>query len=251
MIVISRNILGLQIKNMYYPDLLDDSLLDPKADLIGITQSLSAFAGLTQQETLQVNLLEPREDLFAALARSTRKQVRQGEQNYRLTAEYKTSPTDQDIREFRRFYNRFAKNKKTDKCDAIHEYTMRLLRNSGNLLMTTILDDNQNILCYRVYIVDGKKATALYSASHYRIGENQQRKRSLSIAHRSLKWRNMVYFKEKGFEIYDMGGLSNDENIRKFKFEFGGEVVPVYSGYVTRTIWGKLLLSFRTLKTGR
>ncbi len=251
MISISRKILGITIDNIYFPALLDGTVMDPKVDVIGITQSLSAFAGSTQLDTLQINLLEPGEVLFAALAKATRKQVRQGEQRYMLTADYLDSPTDKDIKEFRRFYNRFAKNKKIPVCNAFHEYTMRLLRNAGHLMITRIVDEERHILCYRVYIIDGKRVTALYSASHYRTAKDQQQKRILSVAHRSLKWRNILYFKGKGFETYDMGGLSNDEQIRKFKFEFGGEVVNVYSGYLSQSFPGKLLLFFRNRRIGR
>ena len=251
MISISRKIFGIKIKNIYFPVQLEGSLLDPQIDLVGITQSLTAFAGSIPLETLQINLLQPSEAIFAAMAKSTRKQLRQGEQRYHLAAEYLDTPTDTDIKEFRRFYNRFAKHKKTATCNAFHEYTMRLLRNAGHLMVTRIVDEDGNILCYRVYILNGKMVTALYSASHYRIGKDQQQKRMLSVAHRSLKWRNIMHFKEKGFEIYDQGGLSNDEHIRKFKFEFGGEVVRVYSGYFSQSFPGKLLLCYRNFKIGR
>lgn len=48
--------------------------------------------------------------------------------------------------------------------------------------------------------------------------------------------------------MYDMGGLTTNENISSFKIEFGGEITEVYSGYEATSILGKLVLFGRTIK---
>ncbi|WP_381480410.1 hypothetical protein [Sporosarcina contaminans] len=45
-----------------------------------------------------------------------------------------------------------------------------------------------------------------------------------------------------------MGGLTDDENIRRFKLGFGGDIVPVYSGYEAQSLYGSILLKARNVK---
>ena len=75
-----------------------------------------------------------------------------------------------------------------------------------------------------------------------------EEKRKLSEGSRYLLWRNILYFKEHNHLTYDMGGLTTNENIWKFKMEFGGEVIPVYSGYEANSMIGKLVLWLRSVK---
>ena len=42
--------------------------------------------------------------------------------------------------------------------------------------------------------------------------------------------------------------LADDENIRRFKLGFGGEIVSVYSGYEANSIIGALVLKIRNWK---
>ncbi|UZM98838.1 hypothetical protein OL548_31985 [Lysinibacillus sp. MHQ-1] len=50
-----------------------------------------------------------------------------------------------------------------------------------------------------------------------------------------LIWHNLLHFKEQGFVLYDMGELTDNLNVRAFKLSFGGQVVNVYSGYITQS----------------
>jgi lipid II:glycine glycyltransferase (peptidoglycan interpeptide bridge formation enzyme) len=88
----------------------------------------------------------------------------------------------------------------------------------------------------------------LYSASHFRMADSPELKKMLSQANRYLVWKCILLFKEKGYKFYDMGGLSYDDNIRRFKLGFGGKVVPVYWGYEANSIMGSLVLRMRNWK---
>lgn len=57
--------------------------------------------------------------------------------------------------------------------------------------------------------------------------------RPLRYANRFLLWHNLLHLKQQGFVLYDMGELTDDPHVRALKQSFGGEVVNVYSGYIT------------------
>lgn len=125
---------------------------------------------------------------------------------------------------------------------------MRLLVDQNALIITKLLNESEVVQCYRVYISDGDIAFSLYSASHFRLSNKTEEKRKLSEGSRYLLWRNILYFKEHNHLTYDMGGLTTNENIWKFKMEFGGEVISVYSGYEANSMIGKLVLWLRSVK---
>lgn len=156
-------------------------------------------------------------------------------------------PTLADIKEFQRFYNEFAKYTKTHKCGAFHVQTMGILLETNNLIITKILNRNE-ILGYQIYITDGETVFSLYSATHYRLKNKANDKRMLSRASRYLLWQNILYFKDRKTLVFDLGGLTTNENISSFKKEFGGQLTEVYSGYEANSILGKLVLFGRTIK---
>ncbi|PAQ16062.1 hypothetical protein CD798_03215 [Bacillaceae bacterium SAOS 7] len=247
MIKIYRQVLGVKIQNIYFSE-ESDNPISSSVDLVGITQSFNAIKGLDPLETLIIDLTKDEEALLADMTKSTRQQIRAAPRKFNLLYHVYTSPTDIQIFEFRDFYNEFARNKNTYGCNSFHVKTMQLLRNKHHLLLTKIEDENNQTLCFRVYVIDGQRASSLYSASHFRLIDDKPRKRLLSVAHRYLKWKDMIWLKNNGYLVYDTGGLTQDENIRKFKLEFGGTVETRYSGYIANTIKGKIISRIRKLK---
>ncbi len=198
-------------------------------------------------ETLQINLNKEENELLMDLHKTTRRQIRRAE-NQKLKHIVLENPTNQDLLTFQKFYNRFAKNKKTHACNSFHMKSMKLLRDQNALMLTYMQNEKQETYCYRVYIVDGTFAMNLYSVSHFRMADHAEQKKILSQANRYLVWKCILWFKAKEYTLYDMGGLTDDENIRRFKLGFGGEIVSVYSGYETNSIIGALVLKLRNWK---
>lgn len=219
----------------------------PSAHLIGFSHANHSLNQLIKQNTVLIDLTKSEEQLLQDLHRTNRKQIRQAEK-YGFHIEIADQPTHADIRAFQTFYNEFAKYTNTYKCGIFHIKTMELLMESNNLIITRIVNVNSEILSYRVYISDGETAFSLYSASHFRLKENPMEKRILSIASRYLLWQNILYFKEQKNLVFDMGGLTTNENIGNFKMEFGGNIAEVYSGYEATSLLGKLVLWGRTIK---
>lgn len=202
---------------------------------------------LTSLETLHIDLTEDEEQIFSSIHKKNRKQIREAFEK-ELTCVILNEPTDRELEDFQQFYNIFAKTKPTHKCSFYHMKTLKLLRNKKGIVISYIESSDKKKLCYRVYVTDHSHAMTLYSVSHFRLTRNPAEKRLLSMANRLLLWRSIQYFKQTGHSIFDMGGLTNDPNIRNFKLGFGGKVVPVYSGYESYSLLGKLLLKIRHWK---
>ncbi|QQZ07860.1 hypothetical protein [Heyndrickxia vini] len=243
MLSVSRKIWGITITQIYFPE--ESFPFDPSIDVVGITHSTIPMNGLIPIETLQKDLTKDVEELFMDISKSTRKQIKQAQKDPNLKKFILVNPSNEEILQFRDFYNQFAKLKNTYCCTPFHVETLKLLRDQNALIITKIENIDQQPLCYRVYVVNGKRSMPFYSASHYRLTNDSNFKRLTSKAHRMLQWEDMLYFKSKGYQIYDSGGLTNDINIRNFKLEFGGKIITEYSGYLSYTFLGNLVLHVR------
>lgn len=236
---------------VYFPDDNRLSQVLGASDVVGVTQAPSPLKGLYPLETLQKNLTHSEEELFRDITKSTRSQIRQAQKDPALHRVLLTSPDDREIEHFRDFYNELARMKKTHLCTAFHVQTLKQLRNQEALVLTKIVDDSGNPLCFRIYTADGRRAMSLYSASHFRKSGDNSYKKWVGKAHRLLIWEDMLWFKEQGYAVFDSGGLTNNPNIRSFKLEFGGDIVTEYSGYLASSMKGKLVLLARRWKMSR
>jgi len=244
LITIERKILNVKIKTHFFAK--EDPQKEKKVSLTGYSHSFNPKGSSSSYETLQIDLLKDEHELLMELNKTTRRQVKRAEERglERVVIE---NPTDEDLLVFQVFYNDFAKDKKTYPCSSYHMKTMKLLRDK-NALLITYIKDSKDILCYRIYILDGKFAMNLYSASHFRMADSQELKKVSGQANRLLTWKSILWFKNNGYVLYDFGGLTNDENIRRFKFGFGGGIVPVYFGYKANSYVGSIIIKIRDLK---
>lgn len=236
---------NVKVAQVYYAPKPD--LKEITSSIISYTNALQPIPELTEQETYQIDLTLSEEELFRNLKKSNRNQIKQA---YTKSFEHiiETQPSNQDILHFQQFYNSFAKQKGTHLCNAFHFKTLQLLRDQNALIITRILGDQKELFCTRVYITDRHRTLTLYSASHYRSNASPETKRLYSLASRYLLWKNILWFKQSGHTVYDLGSLTTDENIRQFKMGFGGEIVKAYSGYVSTNRLGKFVLWVRRMK---
>lgn len=245
MITIERKVINITIKTCFF--VKEHLQNEPSVSIIGYSHSFMPLSSLSSYETLHIDLMKSEDELMMGMNQTTRRQVRRAEEKAfeRVVIE---KPTNNDLLKFQTFYNNFAKNKKTHSCNLYHMQTMKLLRDQNALLITYIKQDEE-ILCYRIYIIDDNVAMNLYSASLFRMAESSETKKMMSQANRLLTWKSILWFKNKGYEVYDFGGLTTDQNIRRFKFGFGGEIVPVYFGYQANSYAGSIILKIRDLKS--
>lgn len=103
-----------------------------------------------------------------------------------------------------------------------------------------------NCLCWHVYIHDDTTTRLLYSFSHFR--SNDFPKNYYSILNRRMHFDDIKYFKDKGLNIYDWGGIGNDgqfKTISQFKTGFGGYSTHVYYCVKGKTFIGKIASMFK------
>ena len=243
-ITLLRKSWNVKMAQIYYAE---NNGNDPLSSIMMYTNSLRPIPTLTEQETLQIDLTLSEEELFRNIKKSNRSQIKQATTKS-FTHIIETQPSNEELLHFQHYYNQFAKDKNTYHCNSFHLKTLQLLRDQNALIVTKISDNQNRIFCYRIYLSDCIRALTLYSASHFRVSDLPENKRLFSLASRYLLWRNILWFKQNGHVVYDLGSLTNDENIRQFKMGFGGAIVKVYSGYVPKNRLGKFVLCIRNLK---
>lgn len=136
-----------------------------------------------------------------------------------------------DIEDFRKFYDCFANEKGIPKADEalLNGY-------QKNLVITCATFDNKTLSAH-AYIIDKQSSIVrlLYSSS-IRFNKDVDLN-FISRANKFLHYKDMEYFKVKGFLTYDFGGYANNtqeiqtQGINRFKLSFGGEIVRYYDYY--------------------
>ena len=243
MIAIRRNSGLLAIRTVFFAP--NPELSDARADLIGCVQVTSGAQGFERVRTLHIDLARDTQDLFAALGKSTKNQVNRAANVDQVTCTASTRPGDGDIAAFRDFYNAFARAKGTTLCRSYQVETMRLLTRENGLVITRANDAAGRALCYHVYVADGRRAMLMYSGSHFRSARGPDARKRLGRANRLLHWKDILFFRDSGYGVYDFGGLTDDPRIEEFKRSFGGRDVLEYTGYVPVTWKGRLAARYR------
>ena len=98
---------------------------------------------------------------------------------------------------------------------------------------------------WHAYYMSGERVRLLYSASLFR--EQDKALRALvGRLNRWLHWQDIQEFRRRGFLIYDMGGVFEDESspealgINRFKEEFGGVKIRNFNCTVPMTWKGRI-----------
>lgn len=127
---------------------------------------------------------------------------------------------------FLNFYNSFARGK------GLKELGVDMRDYGNQLLITKAVYDNEPLVMHS-YIYDNtfKRVRLLHSASLFR-NEHDNNKRSLiGRANRHLHYKDMLFFLEKNYKAYDLGGYAfgTDDpqriKINEFKDSFRGNLV--------------------------
>lgn len=171
-------------------------------------------------QTIHIDLLKGDEDIFADFSKNTQYEIRRA---VRDGIEFSEST---DVRRFVDFYNKFAKSKNRG---IIGENDIEIFKEN---IIFTMASHGGNTLVMHSYLIDGgKRARLLHSASDFRSFLTSQERAIVGRANRFLHYKDIIYFKKKNFTVYDLGGISIDENdddlkkISAFKIGFGGLIV--------------------------
>ena len=145
-----------------------------------------------------------------------------------IKVEFLQCLSNKELDNFIRFYNEFAKQKGLQKAN---KKMLSLCNKEHQLLISRALFEG-NILVYHAYLVDGTHARLQHSCSLYRSKTNNVNGQMVGRSNRWLHFEDMKYLKEKGFKIYDVGGIGKADdvkNISAFKEELGAQPKEYYS----------------------
>lgn len=233
MLKINRKLFALPFKQVYFQELKCDSRYEPK--FISYTHVLKPSRKLQGKKTLHIDLSQEELTLFNRMSDQLiillNGMTRENWSISRLN-----HPTDQDIEDFQQFYNLNAKQKDHRKLDKFDVQTLKLIRDQGGLVITKLVNAQKESVCYRIYVVGQEMVMSLYNDGQESL--NHLINQSVNYF---LCWDNMKYFREQGYLIYDFG---DTKNLNELQENFGGKMVTVFSGYITKSLFSQLLLQF-------
>jgi hypothetical protein len=186
----------------------------------------SAFSGIVPGYyrepffTKIINIADPKETFEQGFDQNTTYEIRRAIKDGVITE------TETDIQHFIDFYNAFAITKHLPKLNK------DFYRYQDRIIITKAIYNNQDIVMHS-YLKDDslKRIRLLQSASLFRNETDTQLRAIIGRANRLLHFKDMCFFKEQGFEIYDLGGYAQGTSdkalarINQFKDSFGGELI--------------------------
>lgn len=133
----------------------------------------------------------------------------------------------------------------------------RFLKLSRYGYLFTILSEGE-LIATHIFLIDYPERARLLISATARLDEYKMRS-LVSALNRKLHWYEIQFFKNRGFRIFDFGGINPNPTlptyfITQFKMSFGGDIVKYYNLWVssskmTRTLGSLYFRLQRTLNT--
>ncbi|HAM80054.1 hypothetical protein [Ornithinibacillus bavariensis] len=200
-------------------------------------------------KTLVINLNRTENEIFSDIHKNARYKINRAEKRDSINYHELTAPTDEQIWEFKQFFDQFAAQKKLPKANYGR---LKSLRDKEALIISYATDEDATVLCYHAYVKVTGYCSLLYSASaRFHNGEIRNK---IGRANRYLHWQDMRSFKRMGLIWFDFGGLfvhastDGENHINRFKKEFGGEEVDVDKRIYPQSMIGRLVVFVFWLK---
>lgn len=231
MLQISRKYFALQLNHVYFQELKDDSRFDPK--LIRYTHLLKPSRQLQGQKTVHIDLQKDEQRLLNSMSTDIQNEVQDmQEKNWNISII--DNVKDSDIHDFKQFYNLNRKKEGGRKINNFDIQTLKLLRDKGGLHITKLENERNETICYRVYVINGEMAMSLYDCS--------QARRTDDYANAFLIWENIKHFRRLGYKVFDFGDIKGEKQLQQLKVNYGGTIVTVFSGFISKTFISAMLL---------
>ncbi len=201
-----------------------------------------ANARTTSFLSLITDLSVGQDAIFDQFNKDCRYRIRRVESKDGLRMEFTTDPEGR-LDEFRAFFDAFARQKSIEPAD--RQWLIAACR--ARQLALASISQNDEVLVWHAHVMSGNTARLQHSASSFRNRDNDYRA-LIGRANRWLHWKEMMQFKEMGFQRYDWGGLFEDESdsgragVNSFKKAFGGKQERTYDCTVPVTFKGRIYL---------
>ncbi len=180
--------------------------------------------------TVELKLEQDTETITTSFSKQIRQQTRIAE------TEGINCTFNNDIETFVEFFNDFARKKNTDLV------SVRRMQEFGDNIQLSFALYNGEILAAHSYLTDKETGIVRHHHAATRRLDEQVDKNLIGRANKYLTVRNIFYFKEQGYKIFDFGGYAKDttneslKGINNYKLLFGGTVVESYD-YFSYGYW--------------
>ena len=195
------------------------------------------------QKTLKTDLRQPPEKIFAEFGSTCRNGIRRAEREGITFSYYNAAALIANPRlmaEFRREFDEFSRIKGIE--NLFNPSAMARYIDKGGAVLTKASKDGIDYVQH-VLVTDGSSARLLHSVSKFR---DQQMDRNLTgNANRLLHWKEMEYMRSLGLQMYDWGGITDDQKpngVDFFKMEFHGLLTPYNNVLVGKNLKGKVVI---------
>jgi hypothetical protein len=198
----------------------------------------------SSMQTIVIELAPDPEVLLAAVSKNTRYEIRRGGDKDGLEYEV-VEGTAEAVDEFAAYYAQFAALKGLPPLST--DYLHALAR--ARALDLSVVRQEGEVLVWHAYHRGRERVRLLHSVSLYRTTEDSARRNLVGRANRYQHWRDICRFRADAIALYDFGGwyegAKDQEKVRinAFKEEFGGIIVPTFSGQHAVTVKGQLVLA--------
>ena len=229
---------------------------DRKVDVLSyyfVTEKQKKNYSLVNHFTILNDLSKSEDELFSCIQKKTRKIIREAKSEEDISCVTILEPGEYNlsaVNDFIKFYNSFAqlKNLFSANLKEIEQFV-----NAKTLCIRAAQKDNEILVMHQLHVADNR-AFGQRSCSLFRNSEDHDYIKMISKANRLLHWDDMLYFKKRGFLIYDLGGWYTGQTdkellqLNEFKKSFGGEVKQEYVYKVPVSFLGYLWIFLRSLK---
>jgi Acetyltransferase (GNAT) domain len=217
-----------------------------RVDLLRIVGAFSppAEAAARERHTLVIDLAADEDRLLEEMSKDTRSKIRRAMQKDSLEVAAADDPSGAAVDAFADFYDRFAA---AQSVSGAFRPRLHALAQQGNLVLTTVRGENGEPLVQHAYVAARGRGYMLYSGSTLAEAADSGARNLIGRANRYLHWHDIRHFKQRGYSLYDFGGLDVTERsektagIARFKRGFGGDVRPVYSTTSPRSLLGSVV----------
>lgn len=198
--------------------------------------------------TLLLDLKQEEEALFNSFGKTHRYKIRRAATKDNCTNSVYYEPAGM-LDAFCGFYNLFAaaKGLRPAYRDWLDEAA------TSQRLILTCAQQNGDARVWHAYVYFGDRVRLYYSASLFR-AEDKDLQSVIGRLNRWLHWQDILEFRRRGFQVYDLGGLFSDESspvaagINRFKEEFGGVRSRGFDCTAALTWKGRIYLNLINLR---